>query len=186
MPAVLVIKHGALGDLVMALGAVRAIREHHRGDRLTWLTTPPFAGLAAASGYADEVWVDERPKPWRVDRLLALRRRLRAGGFARVYDLQTSARTGWYFRLLGRPKPEWSGVAPGCSHPDRNPRRAEVHTLERLTEQLRQAGIPHVPPPDLDFLDADLGPFDLPPGDIALLVPGSAAHRPAYRHRGVR
>ncbi|HET6518360.1 MAG TPA: glycosyltransferase family 9 protein, partial [Geminicoccaceae bacterium] len=89
-------------------------------------------------------------------------------------------RTGWYFRLLGRPRPEWSGVAPGCSHPDRNPRRVEVHTLERLAEQLRQAGIPHVPPPVLDFLDADLGPFGLPDG-IALLVPGSAPHRPDKR-----
>jgi ADP-heptose:LPS heptosyltransferase len=180
MAAVLVIKHGALGDFVMALGAVRAIREHHPDDRLILLTTPPYAGLAEASGYADEVWVDDRPKVWRMDKVLALRRRLRGGGFARVYDLQTSQRTGWYFRMLGRRKPKWSGIAPGCSHPDRNPRRIEVHTLQRLAEQLRQAGIPHVPPPALDFLDADLSRFGLPDG-IALLVPGSAPHRPDKR-----
>ena len=61
MPAILVIKHGAFGDVVMALGAFRAIREHHRGDRLIVLTTTPFASLLLSSGLFDDVW-EEVPK----------------------------------------------------------------------------------------------------------------------------
>ena len=43
--------------------------------------------------------------------------------------------------LLGRPAVEWSGIAPGCSHPHGNPRRDSLHTIERQAEQLAAAGI---------------------------------------------
>ncbi|MGH6719931.1 MAG: glycosyltransferase family 9 protein, partial [Alphaproteobacteria bacterium] len=82
---VLVIKLGALGDIVLALGPMAAIRRHHAADHVTVLTTAPYAALLGAAPYADDVWVDDRPGPWRPDRVLALARRLRAGRFARVY-----------------------------------------------------------------------------------------------------
>ena len=40
----------------------------------------------------------------------------RGGRFGRIYDLQLSQRSAWYFRLLGPRRPEWVGVVPGCSH----------------------------------------------------------------------
>jgi ADP-heptose:LPS heptosyltransferase len=55
-----------------------------------------------------------------------------------------------------------------------------MHTIERQAEQLAHAGIADVPPPDLDWLDADISEFDLP-ARIALLAPGGAAHRPGKR-----
>ncbi|MEC7538546.1 MAG: ADP-heptose--LPS heptosyltransferase, partial [Pseudomonadota bacterium] len=39
---VLVIKLGALGDFVQALGPFSAIRAHHADQRIALLTTPPF------------------------------------------------------------------------------------------------------------------------------------------------
>ena len=179
--AILVIKLGALGDVVMALGPLAAIRRHHPGGRLVVLTTAPYADLIRGSGLADEVWVDPRARWWQARPLLALRQRLRGAGFARVYDLQTNDRTALYFRLLGPGRrPEWSGVAPGCSHPHRNPKRKSLHAFDRLGEQLSQAGIGFVPPPDIAFLDAPVDQFALPV-PYALLVPGCSPHRPEKR-----
>jgi len=73
-PRILVIKHGALGDFVLATGPFRAIRAQHPQAHITLLTTTPFAGLGEASGLFDAIWVDDKPKAWAVPRWLALRR----------------------------------------------------------------------------------------------------------------
>ena len=90
-----VIKHGGLGDWVLATGCFAAIRRHHPKGRITLLTAPAFADWGAHCGWFDEVWADERPsliaEPFAWTRL---RRRLIDAEFARVYDLQTSGRTG--------------------------------------------------------------------------------------------
>ncbi|MDH3231964.1 MAG: glycosyltransferase family 9 protein [Alphaproteobacteria bacterium] len=184
---ILVIRLGALGDFVLSLGPFAAIRKHHETAHITLLTSAPYADLARACGAFDDVWVDERPTMWQIGRWLALRSKLRGGHFARVYDLQTSDRSGAYFRLLGLGgpwgpgrRPEWSGIAPGASHPDTNPERNQIHTIERQREQLRLAGIAHVPLADLSWAQADLERFDLEP-PYALIVPGGAPHRPEKR-----
>lgn len=180
-PRILVIKLGALGDVVQALGPAAAIRRHHAGAEIVLLTTAPFAEFLSKAPYFDAVWVDERPRPLDVAGLWRLRRRLRGAGFARVYDLQTSARSNWYFRLLGPgPGPEWSGIARGASHPHDNARRNAMHTLDRQVDQLRRAGVSDVPVPDLSWARADLECFHLPERFV-VLVPGGAPHRPEKR-----
>jgi ADP-heptose:LPS heptosyltransferase len=176
---ILVIKLGALGDFVQAMGPFAAIRRHHADAWITLLTTQPYAELAQASDYFDEIWIDPRSRLPR--RLLALRRWMRRARFARVYDLQTSDRTSFYYQMLWPgPYPEWSGIAKGCSHPHANPGRDAMHTLDRQAEQLRMAGLAEVPPPDLSWAEADVGKFGLD-GRYAMLVPGGARHRPAKR-----
>ena len=66
---VLVIKHGALGDFVQALGPFQAIRAFHLADSVVLLTGSRFAEVAATCGYFDEVWIDDRPPPWRLGAL---------------------------------------------------------------------------------------------------------------------
>jgi ADP-heptose:LPS heptosyltransferase len=103
------------------------------------------------------------------------------GQFARVYDLQTSERSSSYFRLFpNSAKPEWSGIAKGCSHPHNNPNRDFMHTQDRQREQLKMSGIYLVPPTDLSQMNADVSHFNLPK-PYGLLVPGGAVHRPAKR-----
>lgn len=177
---ILVIKLGALGDFIQAMGPAAAIRRHHAGARITLLTTKPYAGLAEASGLFDEIWQDSRPKISAPGAWLALRRKLRGEGFNRVYDLQTSDRSSVYFHLMKPDPPEWSGIARGCSHPHGNPRRDFMHTIDRQAEQLAMAGIPETPLPDLSKTTADISRFGLG-GRYALLVPGGAPHRPAKR-----
>lgn len=178
---ILVIKLGALGDIVLALGPFAAIRRHHPDAKITLLTTPAFEEFLNSSSYFDEIWTDTRPALWQVPKWLDLKSRLRQGGFSRVYDMQTSDRSGWYFRLFGsRYRPEWSGIARGCSHPHANPDRDFMHSIERQDEQLAMAGLPSVPAADLSWVMADTARFALA-DRFALLVPGGAPHRLAKR-----
>jgi ADP-heptose:LPS heptosyltransferase len=172
---VLVIRLGALGDVVMSFAPFAAIRAHHPGAEITLLTTAPFVALGQAAPWFDRVVVDERPAWWDLAGLRRLRRALR--GFDMVYDLQTSGRSSWYFRLAGRPP--WSGIARGCSHPQPGLARERMHTLERQRDQLVWAGIAAFPLPDLSFLTNR--PVPPLPDRFALLVPGASAHRPGKR-----
>jgi len=183
--SILVIKLGALGDIVQALGPFQSIRHHHPLARITLLTTQPYVNLAEVTGLFDEIWLDEKPGALQIPGWWTLRRRLRQGRFDRVYDLQTSDRSGFYFRLFWPgPVPEWSGIAQGCSHPHRNPERDFMHTIERQAEQLKMAGIKNIFGPEtvpkLKMLDADISKYDLPKA-FGILVPGGAPHRPEKR-----
>lgn len=178
MADILVIKLGALGDFVQALGPFAAIRRYHAADRITLLTTPPFAALAAASGYFDAVATSGRPGTLNILGWTRLMRLLNSG-FERVYDLQTSDRSSFYRSVMGFPlsqRPEWSGIAAGSSHPHANPKRDLLHTIERQREQLAKAGIHDVPLPDVSWAKADLTRFKLKLPYV-LLVPGGSAHR---------
>lgn len=187
---VLVIKLSALGDFVLAFPAFSRIRAAHPEARITLLTTPPFAALARASPFFDEVETDGRPRgalAW-----LALVRRLRRERFDRVYDLQTNDRTNLLFQLLRPSAPAWSGTAFGAALPHRNADRMRLHTLERQAEQLRDAGIwpdapvapQSAPPPDLSWMRLSATSEGQSGGrrrPLVLLAPGSSAHRPAKR-----
>lgn len=177
---ILVIKLSALGDFVQALGPFQAIRRRHPDAEITLVTTRPFKELAEKSGYFDRVIADGRAQLREIKRIWRLRRFLVKGRFDMVYDLQTSDRTSMYYHLMWPHKPNWSGIAKGCSHPHANPDRNRMHTIERQAEQLAMAGIPDVPPPDVSWMNADLGRFNLP-DRYALLIPGGAPHRPDKR-----
>jgi ADP-heptose:LPS heptosyltransferase len=188
---ILVIKLGALGDFVQALAAMKHIREAHPAAHITLLTTPPFEALARASPYFNDVESDGRPEG--LGDAFAMIRRLRRAHYDRIYDLQTSSRSNLYFYLLQPFAPPWSGVAFGSSLPHRNRERGRMHTLERQAEQLKDAGIwpdapvrsGSAPPADLSWI-MKTGPAVRPVSasggrPYALLVPGSAAHRPEKR-----
>jgi ADP-heptose:LPS heptosyltransferase len=181
MSRILVVKLGALGNIILSLGPFAAIRHHHGADHVSLLTTRPWAEWLSQSPYFDEVLVDERAEWWDLRGWLRLRRLLIAGRFDRVYDLQTSARSSRYLHLLPhRTRPEWSGIAHGCSHPDRNPDRNRLHDIDRQFAQLRAAGVTEIFPADLSWTGADLARFALS-ARFALLVPGGSTHRLAKR-----
>jgi ADP-heptose:LPS heptosyltransferase len=184
---ILVIKLSALGDFVLALAAMKKIRQAHRRAHITLLTTPPFEALAKACPYFNAVEVDGKPEG--LGAWLALRRRLKAARYDRVYDLQTSSASARIFHLLQPGAPEWSGIAFGCALPHKNRNRDHMHTLERQADQLKYAGIwpdaptepGAAPPPDLSWV---LGKPALGraapvtrPRPFVMLIPGGSAHR---------
>ncbi|MDB5444023.1 MAG: heptosyltransferase family protein, partial [Phenylobacterium sp.] len=106
---ILVIKLSALGDFVLALAAMKKIREAHKKAHITLLTTPPFEALAKSCPYFNAVQTDGRPETF--GQWTALRKRLRAANYNRIYDLQTSAHSNRLFHLLRPGPPAWSGIA---------------------------------------------------------------------------
>jgi len=174
--SILVIKLGALGDLMQSLDAFHAIRAHHPGDRLILLTTRPFAAFAEAMPWFDAVWIDSRPKAWQLGGWLALIRRLRGEPLGRVYDLQSNQRTRLYFRLLAGRRPEWSGEVAGCSHPRPPFLGMTGHNHDRLLAHVASAGVAVDGRAGLDWLDADVSGLGLP-GPFVVLVPGCSPHR---------
>ena len=142
---ILVIKLGAMGDIVQATGPFEAIRSHHLNSHITLLTTNKYVDFAKSGNWFDDVWIDERPTWFDPQGWIKLAKRLHNNNFYRVYDLQTSDRTAIIFFLLrfGK-KPEWSGSVYGCSHRHINPSRNLMHTIERQAEQLAIADINNV------------------------------------------
>ena len=178
---ILVIKLGALGDFIQAAPSFAAIRDHHKQAKVTLLTTEPYADFAARSPWFDDVWIDARPKAYDLLGCLGLRSRMISGNFERVYDLQTSDRSSYYFRLFWpTASPEWSGIAAGCSHPHTNPNRDFIHTFDRQAEQLGEAGISYLPQADFSWVCGNLTTFDIT-GPYVILAPGGAKHRPGKR-----
>jgi ADP-heptose:LPS heptosyltransferase len=185
---ILVIKLSALGDFVLALAAMKKIREAHPKAHITLLTTPPFEALAKTCPYFNAVDVGGRPEGF--NEWMALRKRLRDADYDRVYDLQTSAHSNRIFQLLRPNPPPWSGIAFGCSMPHRNPLRNTMHTLERQADQLMYAGIwPDAPTEPESAPSADLSwvlktapperpvPGAVKPRPYVLFVPGGSARR---------
>lgn len=177
---VLVIKLGAFGDFVVALAAMKGIRAAHPQAEITLLTTPPYAGMARASGLFDTVREDGRPRGLRGQIALALD--LRRQDFERVYDLQRNDRSRLFFHVMrfGRPALEWSGIFRGASHHIADPREPRRHAAVRYADQLRVAGIEVPPWPDLSFLHGDVTAMPVP-DRFVLMVPGGAPQRPGKR-----
>ncbi len=176
---ILVIKLGAFGDFIQGLGAMKAIRHHHQNAHITLLTTKPFADLAKRCGYFDTVQIDTKPRWINPSAWLRLRRWFNTQNFARVYDLQNSDRTAFYFSLF-RPKPEWVGIAKGASHRNTDPNRTKKHGFAALCDTLALADIYDVEPDDLRWMEADTARFALTQ-PYALIISGSAANRPEKR-----
>lgn len=176
---ILVIKLGALGDFIQALGPMAAIRKHHKKAHITLITTKPFAGFARDCGYFDDIIIDTRPKFLDIRGWLSLHKTLNDGAFTRVYDLQNNNRTQIYFKLL-KPRPEWVGIAKGASHRNTSPDRTAGHAYDGHVQTLGLAGITDIQIDTLDWLQGDIDAIALQKPYV-LLVPGCAPDRPEKR-----
>lgn len=176
---VLVIKHGALGDIVLATAGFSAVRANFSHARITCLTTRAYADMLTQSPYFDQVWTDDKPRFTDIRGLVGLQRMLKREQFDWVIDLQTSTRSTAYQWLLPRPWPNISNISRFASHGYTDPKRHTIHALETIREQLAIAGIAPVGMPDLSWLSGE--PIAALPGRYGLLVPGGAAHRPEKR-----
>lgn len=177
---ILVIKLGALGDFIQALGPMAAIRKHHKSAHITLLTTKPFEKFAKDCGYFDAIKIDTRPKLLQFKSLLKLKTFFSENNFERVYDLQNNDRTNFYFKLFGIKKPEWVGTARGASHRNISPERTAGHAFDGHVQTLGLAGIKNIKPDELAWMETDISSYPLQKPFI-LLVPGCAPERPQKR-----
>lgn len=141
MANVLIIKLGALGDVVMSTSLIKQIQLFHPTDKLFLLTSKPFDTIFQA--WKDlNVHTIERKGLLNTLRTMAWIRKSR---FDAVYDLQSNDRTGLYCAFSGITKrignhPRY----PYNIHPE-EAYKGQCHIHDRMLTVLKSAGIPAKP-----------------------------------------
>ena len=155
MSNILVIKHGSLGDIAQACGAIQDISENHKDDQIHILTTKPYFELFKKNSFVHNVILDKRKSRFNLIYLYLLMGNLKKKSFKKVYDLQNSSRTKFYKNILF-PKANfniWSSsettLPSNISKEefDKNP------VLNRFDHQLKTSGIKteHTMKPDFNW-----------------------------------
>jgi ADP-heptose:LPS heptosyltransferase len=143
MSNILIIKHGSLGDIAQACGAIQDISENHKEDQIHLLTTKPYFELFKKNPFIHNIILDKRLSRFNLIYLYQLTRILKNFNFKKVYDLQNSSRTTFYKNILF-PKAKldkWSSSEttlptniPKVEF-DKNP------VLDRFDHQLKTSGL---------------------------------------------
>ncbi|MEQ1593152.1 MAG: glycosyltransferase family 9 protein [Thiobacillaceae bacterium] len=173
---ILVIKHGAFGDIVQADGVLRDIRAFHPDANITLLTTPPFRKLMNRCPHIDQVLTDPRAPIWKIGEWIRLARTFSLAHYTKIYDLQNSERTTLYRKLFFR-HVRWCGSKTGIRQPS---------ALLGLSLQLQAEGIPteHSLAPDVSWMAEDMTAFLHHEGvqtPYVALIPGCSARHPQKR-----
>jgi ADP-heptose:LPS heptosyltransferase len=143
MSNILIIKHGSLGDIAQACGAIQDISENHSEDQIHILTTKPYFELFRKNPLIFSVILDKRLSRFNLIYLYLLMRTLKKLKIKKVYDLQNSSRTKFYKNILF-PKANfntWSSSETTLLNNiskeefDKNP------VLDRFDHQLKTSGI---------------------------------------------
>ena len=143
MSNILIIKHGSLGDIAQACGAIQDISENHKEDQIHLLTTKPYFELFKKNPFIHNVILDKRLSKFNLIYLYQLTRTLKNFNFQKVYDLQNSSRTTFYKNILF-PKAKfnkWSSSETTLpthipkAEFDKNP------VLDRFDHQLKSSGL---------------------------------------------
>lgn len=175
---VLVIRHGAFGDVLQSDGAIWDIRNRHPTASIAVLTTSPFRKIFERCPWVDRVLIDPRAPRIRLDKYFGVILTLRREGFDFVYDLQNSRRTLSYRKWI---KARWSQKNEQFFQ-ELQKKTGPLAALERNRIQLVQAGVEaaYALRPDIHWLAEDmdglLAEAGLKPGFI-LLIPGSSSRR---------
>jgi heptosyltransferase-1 len=175
---ILLIKPSSLGDIVMALPALSALRRSFPQTRISWLVRPEFAPLIEGHPHLDEILLFNRKLHAHVWRsaaagrdLLALLSKLRQGRFDAVLDLQGLFRTGllaWFSGCRQRFGPRWREMAHLFYTTSLPPRCEWVHVVDYYLKLVETMGA------------GDLRPeFVLPEKPVA----AGAAHVLLSQHR---
>ena len=139
MSNILIIKHGSLGDIAQASGAIQDISENFKNDQIYLLTTKPYLELFKKNPYIHDVILDKRLPKYNLIYLYFLMRELKKYNFIRIFDLQNSSRTNFYKNIL-YPKANletWSSSLTTLP-PDRGKEEFDkLSVLERFDHQLK-------------------------------------------------
>ena len=160
MSNILVIKHGSLGDIAQASGAIQDIFENHKEDKLYLLTTKPYFELFKKNPFIHDVIVDKRLSRFNLIYLFTLMRKIKKLKVTKVFDLQNSSRTYFYKKILF-PKANsniWSSSETTLPKDisktefDKNP------VLDRFDHQLKVSGLNthHTMKPDFNWSCCDI------------------------------
>ncbi len=157
MSNILIIKHGSLGDIIQANGAIKDIKNFYKNRKVFLLTSNAYSLFMSECPYLDGVIIDKRLPRWNLFFLFKLKKLLLKYNFSKVFDLQNSKRTKFYKRFILN-NAEWSSsesiLKPGQSKKDFD----EHPVLDRMELQLKESQIPteFIKKIDLSWANDDL------------------------------
>ena len=140
MSNILVIKHGSLGDLIQANGAIKDIKNNYKDSKVLLLTSKPYLDLMTNCPYIDGVIVDKRLPRWNIFYLLDLRKLLLRYKFTHIFDLQNSSRTRFYKKFLLN-NSIWSSTETALGSGEKKSDFDQEPVLERMQIQLNKSGV---------------------------------------------
>jgi ADP-heptose:LPS heptosyltransferase len=160
MSNILIIKHGSLGDITQASGAIQDIFENHKNDKLYLLTTKPYFDLFKKNPFLSEVILDKRSSRFNLIYLYSLMKNIKKYNFVKVYDLQNSSRTSFYKRILF-PSSNlniWSSSETTLPSDKSKEEFDKDPVLNRFDHQLRTSGLitNHTMAPDFSWSCSDI------------------------------
>ena len=160
MSNILIIKHGSLGDIAQASGAIQDISDNHPNDDLYILSTKPYYDLLKKNPNITDVILDKRLSRFNLIYLYLLMRKIKKYKFIKVYDLQNSKRTSFYKNILF-PKATsdiWSSTETTLSEGTSKIDFDKDTVLNRFEHQLNVSGIKtnHVTKPDFSWSCEDI------------------------------
>ena len=140
MSNILIIKHGSLGDLIQANGAIQDIKNSFKTSKVLLLTTRAYLEFMSACPYIDGVLLDKRLPRWNLFYLNDLRNLLSRYNFSHVFDLQNSKRTKFYKKYILK-KPIWSSSETSLNEGEKLSDFNEDSVLNRMEKQLKKSDI---------------------------------------------
>ena len=160
MSNILIIKHGSLGDIAQACGAIQDISENHKGDQIYLLTTKPYFELFKKNPHISDVILDKRLSRLNLIYLYSLMKNIKKYNFTKVYDLQNSSRTAFYKKILfpNVSKEIWSSTETTLSEGTTKKDFDKDSVLSRFDHQLKSSGINtfHTLKPDFSWSSTDI------------------------------
>ena len=143
MSNILIIKHGSLGDIAQASGAIQDISENHKNDEVHLLTTKPYFDLFKKNHHISNVILDKRLSKLNLIYLYSLMRNLKKYNFTKVFDLQNSSRTAFYKKILfpNATKEIWSSTQTTLLEGTVKEDFDNDSVLSRFDHQLKSSGI---------------------------------------------
>ena len=143
MSNILIIKHGSLGDIAQASGAIQDISEFHKEDDIYLLTTKPYFELFKRNPHLKAVILDKRLSRFNLIYLFTLMRIIKKYKFIKVFDLQNSSRTNFYKRILFPNSNEniWSSSETTLPSNKTKEEFDKNPVLDRFKHQLETSGV---------------------------------------------
>ena len=160
MSNILIIKHGSLGDIAQACGAIQDISENHKEDKIHLLTTKPYFDLFKKNPYISNVILDKRLSRLNLIYLYSLMKNIKKYNFSKIYDLQNSSRTAFYKKILfpKATKDTWSSTETTLPEGTKKQDFDKDSVLSRFNYQLKSSGIitNHTLSPDFSWSPSDI------------------------------
>jgi ADP-heptose:LPS heptosyltransferase len=168
---ILVIKHGALGDLMQSIGLLTDIKSHFPDSTINLLTAPAYCQLMLRCPVVDYIIADNRAPIWRVDQQIKLKKKLQKQKIDLVIDLQNSDRSRMYQQFWFS-KTDWIGRSADAEEP--------ASGLSGLIALLNDTGIetPHAYDAELLWMADDVSEKLQEAGinnPYIVLIPGSSS-----------